>query len=201
MVQKKEMAGDYEVLQSIKLGGRTLLLGYNPKDQQAPYMTCYEMTNLLGDRVFPEAIGGADYYEIMQTFMERMQKQMEKVAHFREERSVPFCTLGIEHCRKRGENESLEGKIIILRQSSLAPEYRRSDCQLGYALGGFGCAPRAGGRAVYFRELYSGEECRWDVGDVLGIADPEKLPEWAQEKARQQEAERGKAKKEREEVR
>ena len=32
-------AGDYEVIQSIRMGGMTMLIGYNPID--TTYMTCY----------------------------------------------------------------------------------------------------------------------------------------------------------------
>ena len=39
---QKEMAGDYEVLQKIRLGGKVLIFGHNPKDTEAPYMTCYQ---------------------------------------------------------------------------------------------------------------------------------------------------------------
>ena len=201
MAEKKEMAGDYEILHSIRLGGRLMLLGYNPQDAKAPYMTCYQEFNLLGNTVYPEAIGSADYFEIMQTFIERLQTQAEKVKTFRTSRSVPFCVMGIEDCRQRGDEESLEGKLIILRPSSLAAEYRTADCQLGFAIGGFGCSPGAGGRAVYFKELYSGEQCRWDIGDVLGIADTDKLPEWAKEKLAEYERKRTAPKKERGEAR
>ena len=54
---------------------------------------------------------------------------------------------------------------------------------------------------MYFRELYSGEECRWNIGDVLGIADTEKLPEWAKQKVAEHEKARAEKKKERGEVR
>lgn len=201
MAKKKEMAGDYEILYSIRLGGRLMLLGHNPKDTKAPYMTCYQQPNLLGDTVYPEAIASADYFEIMKTFLERLQTQAEKVKTFKGSRSVPFGVMGIEDCRQRGDEESLEGKLIILRPSSLATEYCTADCQLGFATGGFGCSPGAGGRAVYFRELYSGEQCRWDVGDVLGIADTDKLPEWAKEKLAEYEKKRTAPKKERGEAR
>ncbi len=182
MSRKKEMAGDYEILQSIKLGGRMLLLGHNPKDSQAPYMTCYQRVNILGEDVYPEAVASADYFEIMQLFIERLQAQKEVVEQFRAGRNAPFQLLGKEHCRKREDGESLEGKLIILSPASLSPEYRTADCQLGIATGGYGCEARANGRAVYFMELYSGERCRWNVGDVLGIADTDKLPDWAKEK-------------------
>lgn len=192
---KREMAGDYEILQSVRLGGKEVLLGYNPKDGCAPYMTSYRAVNFLGDYTYPEAIGGNDYLEIMQTFLKRVQEQAKVVEQFREKRKVPIETLGREHCRERGEKESLEGKLIILRPASLAPEYRTADFQLGFATGGFGCSPGAGGRAVYFEELYSGERCRWEIGDMLGIADPDTLPDWAKEKLSERETQHSKPKK------
>lgn len=201
MAKKKDMAGDYEILHSIRLGGRLVLLGHNPQDAKAPYMTCYQQPNFLGDIVYPEAIASDDHFEIMQIFLERLQTQAEKVKTFHTSRSVPFGVMGIEDCRTRGDGESLEGKLIILRPSSLAAEYRTADCQLGFATGGFGCSPGAGGRAVYFKELYSGEECRWEISDVLGIADTEKLPAWAKDKLVEYEKKRTAPKKERGEAR
>lgn len=201
MAKKKDMAGEYEILHSIRLGGRLMLMGYNPKDAKAPYMTCYQQPNLLGDTVYPEAIASNDYFEIMQTFLERLQTQAEKVKTFKASRNAPFGVMGIEDCRQRGSEESLEGKLIILRPSSLAAEYRTADCQLGIATGGFGCYPGASGRVVYFKELYSGDECRWDIGDVLGIADIDKLPAWAKEKLAEYKKKRTAPKKERGEAR
>ena len=198
--KEKEMAGDYEVIHSLRLGGKVMLIGYNPDDKDGKYMTCYKESNFMGE-YFTKAMASDDYMEIVKLFSERLQEQMVKVKQFRTERGVPLETLGAEHCRKRGEGENLAGKLIILRPSSLSPEYRTADCQLGYATGGFGCAPNAGGRAVYFRELYSGEECRWNIGDVLGIADTEKLPEWAKQKVAEHEKARAEKKKERGEER
>ena len=40
---------------------------------------------------------------------------------------------------------------------------------------------------MYFQELFSGERCRWDASDILGIADLTKLPNWAQEKVKEHE--------------
>ena len=181
MSNEKEMAGDYEVIQSFLIGGKALLIGYNPNDKDGKYMTCLRESSFLG-HLFTKAIASDDYLEITRLFTERMQEHLKKVEQFRSQRGVPLEMLGKEHCRARGKGENLAGKLIILRPTSLAPEYRTADCQLGYATGGFGCTPGAGGRAVYFRELYSGEECRWNIGDVLGIADVEKLPEWAKQK-------------------
>ena len=182
-----EEAGDYEIIQSIRLGGRVVLLGYNPQDKKNPYMTCYQQYNVLGNKIFPQVVAGDNYLEIMQVFLSRLQEQQKVAETFRKSRNVPIEVLGMEHCRKRGEKESLEGKLVILKPSSLSAEYRTADCQLGYAVGGFGCSVGARGKAIYFHELYSGEQSRWDASDILGIADLSKLPNWVQEKVREYE--------------
>ena len=180
------------------MGGMTMLIGYNPTG--TTYMTCYQDYDFLGNERFSEAIGSESYVEIMDVFLQRLQEQTEKVRAFQVERAMPVTVLGREYCLPCS-GESLEGKLVIIRPASLAPEYRTADCQIGYALGGFGCSPSSRGRAVYFEELYSGKRCRWDRTDILGIADREKLPDWAKEKAEEYEQHRTAQKKERGEER
>ena len=87
-MDKREMAGDYEILQAVRLGGKEVLLGYNPKDGCAPYMTSYRVVNFFGDYIYPEAIAGNDYLEIMQAFLNRVQEQAKVVEQFREKYGV-----------------------------------------------------------------------------------------------------------------
>ena len=145
-----DKAGDYEIIQSIRMGGRVLLMGFNPKDET--YMTCYQQYNFLGETMYPEALACKSYLEIAETFLNRLQAQVEKVKAFRAAR-------------------------------------------------GFGCTPGSRGCAVFFQELYSGERCRWDASDILGVANPEKIPDWAKEKLREYEQKRTEPKKERGEAR
>ena len=189
-----DKAGDYEIIQSIRMGGRVLLMGFNPKDET--YMTCYQQYNFLGETIYPEAVASKDYLEIANTFIERLQMQLEKAKEFRAARNIPQVVLGAEDCLPQSE-ESFQGKLIVVRSSSLAPEYRTADCQLGFAISGFGCTPGSRGCAVFFQELYSGERCRWDASDILGVANPEKIPDWAKEKLREYEQKRTTPKKER----
>ena len=183
-----DMAGDYKITHQFRIGGRTLVLGHNPEDHETPYLVCYQDFG-LGFPRFTEAVGSDDYLEIVELFSQRLQQQIEAVKQQRAERNLPFTALTREHCRRREPEESLEGKLVIVKASNISPEYRSADYQLGYALGGFGCKPGAGGRAVFFEELYSGERSRWDVGDILGIADLDKLPEWAKTKVAEHEKE------------
>ena len=119
-----DKAGDYEIIQSIRMGGRVLLMGFNPKDET--YMTCYQQYNFLGETMYPEALACKSYLEIAETFLNRLQAQVEKVKAFRAARNVPYAVLGVDDCLPPSEG-SLQGKLIVLRPTSLAPEYRTAD--------------------------------------------------------------------------
>ena len=158
-----DKAGDYEIIQSIRMGGRVLLMGFNPKDET--YMTCYQQYSFLGETIYPEAVASKDYLEIANTFIERLQMQLEKAKEFRAARNIPQVVLGAEDCLPQSE-ESFQGKLIVVRSSSLAPEYRTADCQLGFAISGFGCTPGSRGCAVFFQELYFGISIECEVIDA-----------------------------------
>ena len=185
-LRERKMLGDYEVLQEVRLGGKLFLLGGDDRTVYEPYMTYCQKLNSLGSPVFLDLEAGNDYLEILGIFLSRLEEQKKAIEKFRAGRKIPQQMLNQSFCRPRGRDESLEEKLVILDPASLAPEYRTADCQLGFAVGGSGCYPDLHGRDVYFRELYSGEECRWDIADILGIADAEKLPEWAKRKLAEQ---------------
>lgn len=91
-----QMAGDYEIMQSFRMGGATMLIGYNPGD--ATYMTCYQNYDFWGNEHFSEAIGSENYVEIMDVFLQRLQEQTEKVKVFQAGRAIPVSVLEREHC-------------------------------------------------------------------------------------------------------
>ena len=80
-------------------------------------------------------------------------------------------------CIKGGLNNSIEGKVIIIKPEVLSPEYRTINHQLYIAESGFGCSPNAMGTAVYCKNMYSGEKSRFERYDIAGVADTERLPE------------------------
>ena len=90
-----QMAGDYEIMQSFRMGGATMLIGYNPGD--ATYMTCYQNYDFWGNEHFSEAIGSENYVEIMDVFLQRLQEQTEKVKVFQAGRAIPVSVLEREH--------------------------------------------------------------------------------------------------------
>ncbi|MFR5845421.1 MAG: hypothetical protein ACLUEU_06535 [Oscillospiraceae bacterium] len=110
-----DKAGDYEIIQSIRMGGRVLLMGFNPKDET--YMTCYQQYNFLGETMYPEALACKSYLEIAETFLNRLQAQVEKVKAFRAARNVPYAVLGAEACLP-----SIRG--ISARQADRSPPHQ-----------------------------------------------------------------------------
>lgn len=110
-----DKAGDYEIIQSIRMGGRVLLMGFNPKDET--YMTCYQQYNFLGETMYPEALACKSYLEIAETFLNRLQAQVEKVKAFRAARNVPLCRF-----RRGGLPSSIRG--ISARQADRSPPHQ-----------------------------------------------------------------------------
>ena len=89
---------------------------------------------------------------------------------------------GFEHCSAGMYDKSVEGQVLVMKPSTLKEEYRSPENQLWLATGGFGCEPKASGRAIYATCLGDGEETRWNREDFCGVLDEQYLPAWALEK-------------------
>ena len=186
MNERKEKVGDFEITEELRFGGKTLVLGVSDRENaKIPYMTCFKETNLLHEVVFTNVFMSDDYLEVMDVFSERLRNAVRRVRGTRNKRNVPFSALTAEHCLPDELRRNLAGKLIVVAPSSLAPEYRTSDFQLGLAVGDDECEHGAGRRKIFFRELFSGKTVEWSFKDILGVANPEKLPAWAQKKLKQ----------------
>ena len=73
-------------------------------------------------------------------------------------------------------------KLLLIKPSALAEEYRKPEYQLFYAVSGFGCDPEKLGRKVYGAFLFDGDQTSFPRSSFLGVMKPELIPEWAQEK-------------------
>lgn len=95
---------------------------------------------------------------------------------------VEYEALGLlssEECLKDSYKEDYTNKLLILRPEILKDEARKPALQYFYAEDGFGCDPSKLGRKVFGTFLADGERTHFGRGDFIGIADTEKLPEWA----------------------
>lgn len=182
MSDEKRMAGDYEIIQSVQIGDREIVVGENPAATDGlPYMVAFYESNAIMGRYY-DAEGSDDFPEIMEIYGQRIMEQAQKT---RVELSKPKIQgidntpITSEGCTPVSYDDDLHGKIIVIKPEVLRPEYRRATCQLKLCSGGFGASPNSRGSAVFCTDLYSGRESRFERRDVLGIMEPEQMPEWA----------------------
>lgn len=87
--------------------------------------------------------------------------------------------LSSEECLKDSYKEDYTNKLLILRPEILNDQSRKPAFQYFYAENGFGCDPNSIGRKVFGTFIADGEKSHFSRGDFIGVADKEKLPEWA----------------------
>ncbi len=75
-----------------------------------------------------------------------------------------------------------EGKVMVIKSTSLNEKHKTRDEQLFLPFGGFGCSPTASGRTVMGTFLVDGERANFQRSDFLGEAKKELLPAFAIEK-------------------
>ena len=178
------MAGDYEIIQSMMIGDKEIVLGENPKDTGGlPYMCAFCEDNGIVAR-FYDAVGGDDFCEIAQEYGQRIAKQAEETrqALLNERAGLDGNSIiTAAQCEGISSKDDLHGKIIVIKPEALRREYRAATHQLKLCTGGFGASPNSRGSACFCINLRTGKESRFERRDVLGTMEPDKLPQWARD--------------------
>lgn len=196
----KRMAGDYEIIQSMMIGDREIVLGENPKDTNGlPYMCAFCEDNGIVAR-FYDAVGGDDFCEIAQEYGQRIAKQAEETRQAllnERARLDGNSIITAAQCEGISSKDDLHGKVIVIKPEVLRREYRAATHQLKLCTGGFGASPNSRGSACFCTDLLTGKESRFERRDVLGTMEPDTLPQWAKDGlAAIQQAEKSKSGKE-----
>jgi hypothetical protein len=178
--EKRKVAGtDYEVSQQFQIGGKRILLTENLNaDDGLFYLVCdYQDNGIVGE--YSRAVAGDDYLDALQEFTGRIRAETEKIRAERDARGFPRELFTAEHCLN-DYNKSIAGKVVALKASALAPEWRDGSNQLVLAVHGAGVMADPHGNAVYCYHLSDGKHTRCERYDVLGMV--KVLPEWAKER-------------------
>ena len=99
-----------------------------------------------------------------------------------------YSKLGLfsgKHIVQSDEPQNYKDKLLIIKAEVLKEEFRTPENQLFLASSGFGCSPTSSGRKVYGQFLNDGEKTHFDRSDFVGIISNEYIPEWAEEKMEQ----------------
>ena len=124
----------------------------------------------------PDPVYGRYYMaDIAASLLEAFLREEQEYVH-------SLGLFGQEHCSAGMYDADVTGKVLVMKPDTLKDQYWSPENQLWLAKGGFGCNPKASGRAIYAYCLADGEDARWNREDFCGVLDVQYLPEWAREK-------------------
>ena len=156
-------------------------MGENPADTDGvPYMCAYcEANDIIAS--YYDSVGGEDYAEIVGIFGERIKEQAE----ITQEKLRQECMDGEQSilvtekdCTLITSEDDLNNQVVVIRADVLRPEYRSARYQLRLCTGGFGASPHSRGSACYCKDLVTGKDSRFERRDILGVMEPDELPQW-----------------------
>ena len=206
-MESTKVIGDYIVLNSMYIGHKKIAICENPKAaKDERYLCCYIENMAIFER-YTDALVSDNFAEIAQVYGERISKAAEETIKETEkanERVGNNEEITASNCTPITWEDSIENKVVAIKGSLLCPEFRHASYQLMLCTGGFGSQPNARGRTCYCISLFDGRKTSFYRSDVLGVIEPEKLPEWAQkglEKAKEIHEQEKKPPKERGEAR
>lgn len=183
MNTEKRMIHSYEVVSSLKIGEKEVVLAMDEKNTDGEkYMTCFVERNELFE-LYHESMLSDDYAEIAKIYGSRIANEAELWMEKAKNLGIPITVITADDCIPDHYSHDINGKVIAIDTKHLRPEFQRADKQLFFVYGGFGASPNSRGSAVFCTNLYSGRNTRMERYQVMGEVKPECMPEWAKEKA------------------
>lgn len=179
---KKETIGDYEVLASVHVGEKEVVIGEKaPNNDGLRFMCGYmERTDIFN--LCNECAYSDDYIEIAHLFGSRIKEAAELFQNKEKELGIPITVITEKDCIPDHYSYDINGKVIAIDPKVLKPEFQRADKQLYLVTGGFGASANSRGSAVFCTNLLTGKSTRYERMDVMGEVKPECMPDWAKRK-------------------
>ena len=195
---QKEVIGDYEVLASVHVGEKEVVIGEKePNNDGLRFMCGYmERTDIFN--LCNECVYSDDYIEIAHLFGSRIKETAELFKNKDKELGIPVTVITEKDCIPDHYSHDINGKVIAIDPKVLKPEFQRADKQLYLVTGGFGASANSRGSAVFCTNLLTGKSTRYERMDVMGEVKPECMPEWAKRKLESMNQTRAKKNKDRE---
>jgi len=179
MPDEKRMIDKFEIIHSLQMGAREVVVGVSPEQE---FMCCFCTQDGMRE-YYTEAMASDDYLEIMELYTDRLKGQVAALQAQRKTLHIPLDVLGKEHCFPLLDSDDITGKVVAVKPSAMRYEYRRADCQLILVTNGSGARGYSHGTSVYGVNVFTGrKDGRWARLDILGEVRPECLPQWAKDR-------------------
>lgn len=127
MSDKKRYIAGYEVINSIHIGDKEIVLGMNLNDRDGHY---YMLTDCERNELFERytnSVVSNSFIELAESFLCRLNEQIEKVKIA--EKDMPKGFITADMC-DTSSSQNYEGKIIVIKAELLRPEVRRRHIRL-----------------------------------------------------------------------
>lgn len=168
-------AGDYTIIKAMQIGEKELVIGENMNAADGNYyMTANYESNELFER-YTNVVCSCDYVKVAAVFAQRLTEEVSRLQIGRCDMCMNI--LNENDCIPVG-NETLTGKIIVLKPDILSPEYRNEHYQIMRCTGGNGARADGLGTSIFCTELYTGENMKYRRASVLGILKEDCYPAW-----------------------
>ena len=186
---------EYELLKEDIVGGNNFYMAAMVGDNRLSYITgTIDKTLAAAGREYYSIDGKSDdYMEVAEYYYGTLMRELQQVRES-EPRDIPIIVLSSSDCNSIHDYTTLIGKLVVLNADVLYPEFQNSTHQLYFAKGGFGCNPEGTGNAIFAENLYTGESCRIERYEVIGVIKQDKLPQWAKDKLEEKESQKEKPK-------
>ena len=184
MEEEKRMAGDYEIIHSVYIGDREIVVGEDLSNTEGNKFMCAYCRPDLIYAVYNEVMGSDDYAEIIQLFGERVAEQAAKTRQVLNDLRLDgqdVSPLTIKDCTPISGDDDLHDKVIVINPEKLRREYQRANYQIKLCTGGFGASANSRGNACFCVDLFSGKSSRFERYEVMGTLKEEQLPKWAKD--------------------
>ena len=179
MPDEKRMIDKFEIIHSLQIGTREVVVGVSPEQE---FMCCFCTQDGMRE-YYAEAMASDDYLEIMELYADRLKSQVSVIRAQRNTIHVPLTMLREEQCFPMDSETDITGKVVAIKPDSLRYEYQQADRQLILVTNGGGARGNSRGSAVFGVNVFTGRNAgRWERRDVLGEVRPEHLPQWAKDR-------------------
>lgn len=173
---------NYEILNSFRIGMKTIVIGENANAEKDERYICSYMKVASGIPLFTDDhLSLSDnYLEILKNYTELLRDEILKMEIEINHSEIPYSVITEDDCYENDYTQNITGKIVAVKREVFYPEYQRAECQICIVSGGVGAEAYARGETLNCINLCDGSELECGRDEIIGVIKPECMPSWVE---------------------